>query len=264
MTIVDCWNNYQNDLRNKADFVSYPSDYDITVDKSDNYENDLENPSINYVRDYKVKATRIGGIDVSPGEGKCVVTITVLSYPSLEVIYTYNEVHTIMEPYIPSYLAMRESKPIRETFYNFINTLEVDDIPQVYIVDGNGRLHDREAGLATQIGVELDIATIGASKNYYPLTSLNNWRSDAKSFRSTIKGKLKRRGEWLGLFNIYGKEYVGAALLTGEKANNPIYISAGHKCTLYYAIAMTLSTAKHRVPEPIRIADQAGRQYVEK
>lgn len=87
--------------------------------------------------------------------------------------------------------------------------------PQVFLVDGNGRLHERQAGLATVVGVLAGVPTIGCAKDYHPLQNtkdnLPDWRRTQKGFKNACKLWLHTRGEWIGISspNISGG-YVGA------------------------------------------------------
>jgi deoxyribonuclease V len=68
-------------------------------------------------------------------------------------------VDRIKFPYIPTYLAYREL-PL---FEKLIEQLKVR--PSVLMVDGNGILHPYKIGIASHLGVVLDIPTIGVAKN---------------------------------------------------------------------------------------------------
>ena len=235
-------------------------------------EKDVINPvkhKVNYKKLNISNLDKIGGIDISPvsdDNGLCVVTITVLSYPSLEILKVYNEISNIIDDYVPSFLAIRESKPIEKAFKNFIKTVNINDIPSIFFVDGNGRLHERECGLATQIGVELDIITIGVSKNYYPINSKSKPKSQSTSklFKDSSQHLLSSRGDFIGLFDKTSSYYLGVALLTSNNSKNPIFVSSGNKITLECAIALTLMTTsnKFKIPQSIRIADMYGRKSI--
>ncbi len=65
------------------------------------------------------------------------------------------------EPYIPGFLAFREVPHLLSCF----RELREGFWPQVILVDGNGVLHPRGFGLASHLGVLLDLPTIGVGKN---------------------------------------------------------------------------------------------------
>ena len=73
------------------------------------------------------------------------------------------------QPYIPSFLSMRELEHVLAIYDRAIASLNPEDRPDVVFVDGFGRWHERQAGLATALGVERGIITIGIGKEYQPL-----------------------------------------------------------------------------------------------
>ncbi|HKL28682.1 MAG TPA: endonuclease V, partial [Natrialbaceae archaeon] len=66
-----------------------------------------------------------------------------------EVIDRAHAVEPLEIPYIPGLLSFREGGPILAAFRN----LSVD--PDLALFDGSGRIHFRQAGLATHLGVIL-------------------------------------------------------------------------------------------------------------
>jgi len=101
----------------------------------------------------------IGGVDQAFQDDKIISGLVLLDYDSMEQI---DNVYTIMDvdfPYIPGLLSFREAPSIIEAFR------KLDKKPEILMVDGCGINHPRFAGLATHIGVELDIPTIGVAKN---------------------------------------------------------------------------------------------------
>ena len=50
-----------------------------------------------------------------------------------------------------------------------------DLVPDVILVDGNGVLHKRGFGLASHLGVLVDIPTVGVGKNWCAWESLREW-----------------------------------------------------------------------------------------
>ncbi|MEF8831786.1 MAG: endonuclease V, partial [Halobacteriales archaeon] len=62
-------------------------------------------------------------------------------------------------PYIPGLLAFREGEVILAA----LEQLTVD--PDLLVVDGSGRIHFRQAGIATHVGVAVDAPAVGVAKN---------------------------------------------------------------------------------------------------
>ena len=61
---------------------------------------------------------------------------------------------TMTQPYIPGFLAFREA-PHLEDLVTTQRRERPELTPSLLVVDGNGLLHPRQAGLACHIGVEL-------------------------------------------------------------------------------------------------------------
>ena len=105
---------------------------------------------------------------------------------------------------------------------NLIRTYLASDtgrrhIPQVYLVDGNGRLHERQAGLATTIGVWANVPTIGVAKEYYVQSDLagrsdgsTDFRKSQKAFKKLTGDLLKRKGDWITVLDQAEEQVMGA------------------------------------------------------
>lgn len=85
------------------------------------------------------------------------------------MVATFIDRITLDQPYIPEYLSMRELIPLTRLIDRALSSLALPDRPQVLFVDGNGRLHERQAGLATALGVATNLPTVGVAKEYHPL-----------------------------------------------------------------------------------------------
>lgn len=96
--------------------------------------------------------------------------------------------------------------------------------PQVFIIDGNGRLHERQAGLATVVGVQAGVATIGCAKDYHPICFENgdtrDWLRSQKGFKHMCKSNLQTRGDWIGIQGVSSDQPAGAVglYLSSRKA----------------------------------------------
>ncbi|KAG8878829.1 hypothetical protein FRB98_005973 [Tulasnella sp. 332] len=211
-------------------------------------------------------------------------TMVVLEFPSLKLVHEITEAVHLTVPYIPSFLAYREAP----AYLSLLSSLRAklkeanksQEFPQILLVDGNGRLHTRQAGSACAIGWESGIPTFGVAKNYLPTHSWDHtapidkaskgghWRETQNGMRKTAQEHLVRPGSWFGLFgnkpdaNHPRPEYTGAAVLPPGKAKNPIFVSTGHRISLCTAIRLTLVLSRTRIPEPVRLADQISRQAV--
>ncbi|MGH7806496.1 MAG: deoxyribonuclease V [Thermodesulfobacteriota bacterium] len=179
---------------------------------------------------------RVAGADLAPikGEEKLVCGIIVFSYPELEEIERVSAVVEEQFPYIPGLLAFREGPAIIQAFKRLENK------PDLLMVDGQGIAHPRGFGIASHVGVLLDIAAVGVAKQ-------------------RLYGKHKdppdSQGGWTPLTDPRNGKTIGAVLRT-KKGTKPVFVSIGHKIDLSSAVKLTLKcTRGFRIPEPTRQAD---------
>ena len=88
-----------------------------------------------------------------------VISGIVICDKELEIVEKKYAIVKAKIPYVPGFLFYREGLAIIEAF----NKMEKK--PNVLLADGNGILHPRRLGMASQLGVILDIPTIGITKN---------------------------------------------------------------------------------------------------
>jgi len=75
-------------------------------------------------------------------------------------------IENVYFPYVPTFLFLREAP-------HMIKLIERNSA-DLYVIDGHGLAHPRKAGIATVIGVLLDISTIGIAKKYLYGNIVNN------------------------------------------------------------------------------------------
>ena len=173
---------------------------------------------------------KIAGVDQAFLDDKIISGIVILDYDTMDVVEKKHSIKDVDFPYIPSFLSFREGPAIISAFRS------LKTIPDLLMVDGCGINHPRSAGLATHIGVALDIATIGVAK---------------KLLCGTVD-KPMNIGEHSLI--ILHDQYVGASLLS-KKGCNPIIIAPGHKVSLSSTIDIVRYCLRgQKLPEPIRIA----------
>ena len=126
------------------------------------------------VYSFSSKPELYGGVDVSfptNDDDEAVAVYVVIDQRTMKVVYESHEYFTLDIPYIPGFLAFREIAPLQrlvleqiEKFPNFT--------PKAILVDGNGILHPRHAGIACFLGTRTDIPTIGIGKT---LMTVSGW-----------------------------------------------------------------------------------------
>mmetsp|Transcript_16920 Transcript_16920/g.40969 ORF Transcript_16920/g.40969 Transcript_16920/m.40969 type:complete len:449 (+) Transcript_16920:52-1398(+) len=95
---------------------------------------------------------------------KSVAVYVVIDSRTMDVVYRDYEYFELTVPYIPTFLAFREIDPI-ERLVNKQKRTNPDVTPHAILVDGNGVLHPRHAGIACFVGTRLSIPTIGIGKS---------------------------------------------------------------------------------------------------
>ena len=149
-------------------------------------------------------------------------------------------------PYIPGLLTFREGGPILAAF-DALRT-----VPDLVLFDGSGRIHFREAGIATHLGVVLDVPSIGVAKRLLcgdPAAPV-----DALPAGATVAIEADGRVE------ADPGTVIGYAVQTrqfeGSRRINPVYVSPGHRVGPETAATLVLAlSAGYKLPEPTRLAD---------
>lgn len=142
-------------------------------------------------------------------------------------------------PYVPGLLSFREIPMLLRAWEKLSNK------PDVLLVDGIGIAHPRRFGIASHLGVLLDIPTIGCAKSVL-IGSYQQPPDEPGSFSDLID----KNGE-----------VIGAAVRT-KKRTKPIFVSAGHRITLAETVAIVLTATKgYRLPEPTRQAHLVVNEY---
>jgi deoxyribonuclease V len=158
-------------------------------------------------------------------------------YPELELVAEAGVAGECPFPYRTGLLSFREVPILRAAL------LKLPEPPDVVLVDGQGIAHPRGLGLATHLGLVVDLPTIGVAKSRL-IGEGQEPDLAAGSYKPLI---------W------QGKE-VGLILRT-QKGKNPLYISPGYRITLPECLEITLAcVTKYRIPQPVRQADLLSRR----
>jgi deoxyribonuclease V len=184
----------------------------------------------------------IAGADVSMNmfSNTLYAGFVLLSFPELEVID-----HAVVKgearfPYIPGLLSFREIPSLLKAWK------ELKIKPDMIMVDGVGIAHPRRLGIASHLGVILDLPTIGCAKNVLiGVYDEPKMESGSISYMNDPKTS----------------EIIGAAVRT-KKNVKPMFISPGHKITLEESVVLVLKCIrKHRMPEPTRQAHNVMNEH---
>jgi deoxyinosine 3'endonuclease (endonuclease V) len=116
-----------------------------------------------------------GGVDVSfpasAAEGHIesdlepsVAVYVIVDKCTMTTVYQDHEFFMLDVPYISTYLAFREIQPLQILVHRQVQR-RPDLTPRAILVDGNGILHPRNAGIACFLGTRLNLPTIGIGKS---------------------------------------------------------------------------------------------------
>lgn len=179
----------------------------------------------------------IGACDVAFSSTYGYACFATFTYPELNVVEEIVIKDKIDFPYIPEFLSYRELKFIIKAYK------KIKRKPDVILVDGQGILHPRKAGIATHLGVIINKPTIGVAKSL---------------LIGEIKERLKEeRFSYLPIF--LNNETLGYVLRSREKTK-PIYLSPGNLITKEKALEVVINCCKKfRIPEPLRYVHTKGK-----
>jgi len=177
---------------------------------------------------------RIAGADVSISldDGRVFAAVVVMRFDTVEVVEVATASAPLSFPYIPGLLTFREGPVVLKA----LSVLKQD--PDLMIFDGQGIAHPRGLGLASHMGVLLDIPTIGCAK-------------------SRLVGKYRMPGSLKGMqADLISEDggIIGTVLRTRDDVR-PVFVSPGHRVAIRSAPQIVLTCCRrYRLPEPTRIA----------
>ncbi|HLB71440.1 MAG TPA: endonuclease V [Candidatus Methanoperedens sp.] len=174
----------------------------------------------------------IAGVDQAFLDDQIISGIVVLKYGSLEVEERAHSSLPVDFPYIPTFLSFREGAAIVSAYKKLMKK------PDILMVDGVGINHPRQAGIATHIGVSLDVPTIGITKKIL-------WGSGKEPALVSEASSLLYEGKKIGW------------LLKSSKRSRPIIIAPGHRVSLESSLSIVKACLRgHKLPEPARLAHE--------
>lgn len=168
----------------------------------------------------------VAGLDVSypknAFDDACAACV-LMDYKTKKVIEKKTIFAKAFFPYIPTYLSYRELPLLTKLVTG------LDSTPTASMLDGNGVLHPFGFGLASHVGVSLDIPTLGVAKNLLCGNVENN----------TVFIDDKKKG------------YVFSQ---SKRVKKPIYVSPGHKISFKSSLRIVKHLSSYKIPEPLRQA----------
>ena len=177
----------------------------------------------------------VAGADVSTQGDMAYATVVVLEFPSLSPVEVQGFEAALEFPYVPGLLSFREIPSVAGALEK-VET-EVDAL----ILDAQGLAHPRRMGLASHLGLFLDVPTIGCAK-------------------SLLVGSFEEPGEEKGSATdlVHRGEIVGRAVRTRSRVS-PVFVSVGNGVDLESAVELVLACCtRYRLPETTRRAHDAA------
>jgi deoxyribonuclease V len=175
-------------------------------------------------RDDLGRLRKVAGLDVAYRGDQAFSAMAVLDIDTGSVDIRMDR-SQVRFPYIPSYLSFRELASLAPLVSSSSDTL--------FLVDGQGVLHPRGLGIASHMGVVLDVPTIGAAKN------LLVGEVDPVDPRS-IRYKGEERGRVVG------------------EGRRKLYVSVGHRVKLDTAEEMVRRYCLEADHSPLILAHRAA------
>lgn len=209
----------------------HPHPWDLTPKEAIALQHELARHVL--VDDRLGEVSRVAGVDVGFEQNNSVTraAVAVLDYPSL----TLREYAIAREPtrfpYIPGLLSFREIPAV------LVALEQLSVLPDMLLCDGQGIAHPRRLGIASHLGVLLDVPTIGVAK-------------------SRLVGSHAEPGEEKGAWEplIDHGETIGCVLRSRSRVK-PLYISPGHRVGLDSARHWVMAClTRYRLPETTRWA----------
>ncbi|SFM52921.1 deoxyribonuclease V [Thermodesulforhabdus norvegica] len=166
-----------------------------------------------------------------------VAVVATFSWPDLKQLEIVSHIGKVRFPYIPGLLSFREVPAIFEAWR------KLERKPDVFLCDGQGIAHPRGLGLASHLGLLLDIPTVGCAK-------------------ARLCGHHAELGIEKGVrtFLYLDKKVIGV-VLRSRAGVKPLYVSPGHKTDIESSVRLVEKClGRYRIPEPLRVAHREATQ----
>lgn len=162
-----------------------------------------------------------------------IAVILTFQWPSLQVLESVHVVEPIRFPYVSGLLSFREIPPLLTAYQKLNRPAEV------FLCDGQGLAHPRRLGLASHLGLCLQVPTVGCAKKrlcgeHLPLELRKGWRTPL----------------------VHNHERIGDVVCTRDGVK-PVYVSPGHLSDFDSSCDLIIKCLRrYRLPEPLRQAHQ--------
>jgi deoxyribonuclease V len=179
----------------------------------------------------------IAGADAAfTADGRWIIaTAIVWDLKTRELVTSSSASQACEFPYVPGLLSFRELPCILAAFR------KLRTAPEAVLYDGQGLAHPRRIGIASHLGLWLNLPTVGCAKSRL----LGDF--DAPPHERGGMSALWHKGEQVGV------------VLRTRTGVRPVFVSPGHLSDHASAVWLTLAaTTRYRLPEPTRLAHGLG------
>jgi deoxyribonuclease V len=180
-----------------------------------------------------IKCDLIAGADVSYNRFSPIfyAAVVVLRMSDWSVVEKQEVIRESAFPYVPGLLSFREAPALLEAF------AKLQTRPDAVMIDGQGIAHPRRFGIASHLGLWLNLPTLGCAKSLL----IGNYKEPGKK-RGSMKPLVDK------------DDMIGSIVRTRDKVK-PVFVSVGHKIDQASAVRLVLQCARgYRIPEPTRQA----------
>ncbi|MCS7239796.1 MAG: endonuclease V [Candidatus Bipolaricaulota bacterium] len=178
------------------------------------------------------KCNRIGAVDVAYCGAEAIAAYVFANSKGEPMEFLLARVVTRF-PYIRTYLSYRELPAYLAVLRE---AKEKGLWPDVLLVDGSGILHPRRAGIATHLGVLVDLPTVGVAKGHLC--------GDVNTEGMVI-------GEWRPV--LLDGEVVAGAIRSAR--NRTLFVSPGHRADVQSSVDLVLDLLRgEELPSPLHFA----------
>jgi deoxyribonuclease V len=175
--------------------------------------------------------TMVAGVDVGLRDDAAQAAVVILNFPDLDIVEKAMATRKVDFSYISGLLGFREGPVILEALEKLATK------PDLIIFDGHGVAHPRRLGIASHIGLLVDLPAIGCAK------SRLCGHHEEPDFEMGNHVPLVDQGETIG------------AVVRTRSRTKPMYVSVGHRVDLKTSIKYVLACCRgYRLPETTRQA----------
>lgn len=176
----------------------------------------------------------VAGVDGAFSDDKSTIFAAAVVYDreAKKLVEVAHAVVNAEFPYIPTFLSFREGPAVLAAIGKLKHPFGA------ICFDGQGYAHPRRCGLASHMGVTLDLPTLGVAKS---------------RLIGTFQEPATPAGSASPLMD--DEEQIGVVLRTRDGVR-PLFLSIGHRIDLPSATRLALAcVTRYRIPEPTRQAD---------